>query len=55
VPLSEKGKVEAVACGKELAAQGYTFDLAYTSLLKRAVSEKVHDLKLCARVHVLLL
>ncbi|KAG5185301.1 histidine phosphatase superfamily [Tribonema minus] len=38
VPLSEAGKKEAVASGKELAAQGYTFDLAYTSLLKRAIN-----------------
>jgi 2,3-bisphosphoglycerate-dependent phosphoglycerate mutase len=38
VPLSVEGKKEAKACGKELAEQGYTFDLAYTSFLKRAVS-----------------
>ena len=37
VPLSEKGVEEARAAGRLLKKEGYAFDLAYTSLLKRAV------------------
>ena len=37
VPLSEKGKIEALEAGRRLREQGFTFDLAYTSLLKRAI------------------
>ena len=37
VDLSEKGVQEAVAAGKLLAREGYTFDVAYTSVLKRAI------------------
>ena len=37
VDLSEKGVVEATAAGKTLAEEGYTFDIAYTSVLKRAI------------------
>jgi len=37
VPLSEQGQAEATAAGKLLAAEGFTFDVAYTSLLKRAI------------------
>lgn len=36
-PLSEKGKVEALAAAKLLAENGYKFDVAYTSTLKRAI------------------
>mmetsp|Transcript_20307 Transcript_20307/g.30014 ORF Transcript_20307/g.30014 Transcript_20307/m.30014 type:complete len:302 (-) Transcript_20307:18-923(-) len=38
VPLSARGKEEAISCGKILAEEGYTFDQAYTSLLKRAIN-----------------
>lgn len=37
VGLSEKGMAEAVAAGKLLAAEGFKFDLAYTSVLQRAI------------------
>ena len=36
VPLSEKGINEAIEAGKILKKNGYTFDVAYTSVLKRA-------------------
>jgi 2,3-bisphosphoglycerate-dependent phosphoglycerate mutase len=37
VPLSEKGIVEAKTAGKLLAQEGFVFDIAYTSVLKRAI------------------
>jgi 2,3-bisphosphoglycerate-dependent phosphoglycerate mutase len=37
VPLSEKGAREAVEAGQVLLKEGYTFDIAYTSVLKRAI------------------
>jgi 2,3-bisphosphoglycerate-dependent phosphoglycerate mutase len=37
VDLSEQGKEEAKAAGQLLKAEGYTFDEAYTSVLKRAI------------------
>ncbi len=37
VDLSEKGIKEAHAAGKLLRAEGFTFDEAYTSVLKRAI------------------
>ena len=37
VDLSEQGISEAVEAGKILKKEGYTFDLAYTSVLKRAI------------------
>ncbi len=37
VDLSDKGKEEAAAAGKLLKAEGYSFDEAYTSVLKRAI------------------
>ena len=37
VPLSEKGVQEARAAGQLLKEEGCTFDLAFTSVLKRAV------------------
>lgn len=36
VPLSKKGIDEAALAGQKLACLNYTFDIAYTSLLKRA-------------------
>lgn len=35
--LSEKGIAEAEKAGKTLKEQGYTFDIAFTSVLKRAI------------------
>jgi 2,3-bisphosphoglycerate-dependent phosphoglycerate mutase len=37
VGLTEQGVIEAQTAGKLLLAGGYTFDLAYTSVLRRAV------------------
>ena len=37
IDLSEKGRAEAKAAGQLLKAQGFTFDEAYTSVLKRAI------------------
>jgi len=37
VALSEKGVAEAHAAGKELKKQGFVFDVAFTSVLKRAI------------------
>jgi len=37
VDLSNKGREEAHAAGKLLKAEGFTFDEAYTSVLKRAI------------------
>ncbi|MBT5633751.1 MAG: 2,3-bisphosphoglycerate-dependent phosphoglycerate mutase, partial [Nitrospina sp.] len=37
VDLTEQGKQEAGAAGELFLDGGYTFDLAYTSVLKRAI------------------
>jgi 2,3-bisphosphoglycerate-dependent phosphoglycerate mutase len=37
VDLSETGRQEALEGGRVLKANGYTFDVAYTSVLKRAI------------------
>ena len=37
VGLSEKGVAEAVAAGRRLKADGYVFDVAFTSVLSRAI------------------
>ena len=37
VDLSEQGRAEAKAAGKLLKTEGFTFDEAYTSVLKRAI------------------
>lgn len=37
VDLSEKGRAEAQEAGRALLKQGLTFDLTYTSVLKRAI------------------
>jgi 2,3-bisphosphoglycerate-dependent phosphoglycerate mutase len=37
VPLSPEGEAEAHAAGKLLRAEGFSFDRAYTSVLKRAI------------------
>src|ERR1700680_4379234 len=37
VDLSDKGRDEAREAGGVLKEQGYTFDVAYTSVLKRAI------------------
>ncbi len=45
VPLSDQGHEEAIEAGKLLADEGYTFDLAYTSVLKRAIRTLWHVLE----------
>ncbi len=37
VPLSEKGMEEAKKAGQALKKEGYSFDVAFTSVLKRAI------------------
>jgi 2,3-bisphosphoglycerate-dependent phosphoglycerate mutase len=37
VDLSDKGRAEALEGGRILKQEGYTFDVAYTSVLKRAI------------------
>jgi 2,3-bisphosphoglycerate-dependent phosphoglycerate mutase len=37
VDLSERGRAEAAEAGRTLAGEGYLFDVAYTSVLKRAI------------------
>jgi 2,3-bisphosphoglycerate-dependent phosphoglycerate mutase len=37
VPLSDLGMEEALQAGKLLKSEGYVFDVAYTSVLKRAI------------------
>ena len=37
VPLSEKGLAEACEAGRRMRAQGLVFDVAFTSVLKRAI------------------
>jgi 2,3-bisphosphoglycerate-dependent phosphoglycerate mutase len=37
VPLSEKGIEEARRAGRLLSEEGFTFDIAFTSVLKRAI------------------
>jgi len=37
VDLSEQGKAEAKSAGKLLKAKGFSFDVAFTSVLKRAI------------------
>ncbi len=45
VPLSEKGHEEAIAAGRLLRGEGFTFDEAYTSVLKRAIGTLWHVLE----------
>lgn len=42
VDLTEKGNVEAIAAGRLLRDLGYDFDIAYTSVLKRAIRTLWH-------------
>lgn len=44
-PLSPKGHVEAEAAGKLLKQGNYKFDIAYTSMLQRAVRTLWHTLE----------
>ncbi|MDR0822585.1 MAG: 2,3-diphosphoglycerate-dependent phosphoglycerate mutase [Endomicrobium sp.] len=55
VNLSQKGKEEAFAAGKLLKKNGYAFDLAFTSVLKRAIQtlRTVFDAMNLQWVHVI--
>src|SRR5512140_2465601 len=44
VDLSERGVHEAVKAGKTLKQEGFVFDVAYTSVLKRAIKTLWHVL-----------
>ena len=44
VDLTEKGNSEAIAAGRLLNERGYEFDIAYTSVLKRAIRTLWHVL-----------
>ncbi|RKR04473.1 2,3-bisphosphoglycerate-dependent phosphoglycerate mutase [Kushneria sinocarnis] len=44
VPLSEQGIEEARSAGRHLQRAGYRFDVAYTSVLKRAIHTLHHTL-----------
>ncbi len=44
-PLSEKGHKEAAAAGKLIKESGLVFDLAYTSMLQRAIRTLWHTLE----------
>lgn len=44
VDLSETGREEATEGGRQLKADGFTFDIAYTSVLKRAIRTLWHVL-----------
>jgi 2,3-bisphosphoglycerate-dependent phosphoglycerate mutase len=37
VDLSQRGRIEAKRAGQTLKASGYSFDVAFTSVLKRAI------------------
>jgi 2,3-bisphosphoglycerate-dependent phosphoglycerate mutase len=37
VGLSEKGTQEGIDAGREMNKEGYVFDIAFTSVLKRAI------------------
>ncbi|MBO7703751.1 MAG: 2,3-diphosphoglycerate-dependent phosphoglycerate mutase [Solobacterium sp.] len=50
VDLSEKGHEEAKNAGKLLKAEGYDFDVCYTSILKRAIHTLNHVLDEMDRV-----
>jgi len=44
-PLSESGNKEAIAAGELLRQNGHKFDIAYTSMLKRAIKTLWHSLE----------
>jgi 2,3-bisphosphoglycerate-dependent phosphoglycerate mutase len=52
VQLSDKGNKEARAAGELLAKEGYAFDVAYTSYLKRAIRTLWHVLEQTDRMWI---
>jgi 2,3-bisphosphoglycerate-dependent phosphoglycerate mutase len=51
-PLSEKGHAEAAAAGALLKEEGFTFDIAYTSYLRRAIRTLWHALEQTELMHI---
>eukprot|EP00918_Siedleckia_nematoides_P081873 GHVU01179469.1.p1 GENE.GHVU01179469.1~~GHVU01179469.1.p1 ORF type:complete len:252 (-),score=57.92 GHVU01179469.1:235-990(-) len=52
VDLSEQGKSEAISAGQALKEKGFEFDVAYTSVLKRAVHTCWSVLKETDQCHI---
>lgn len=52
VPLSETGVSEAIAAGQSLKADNYSFDVVYTSKLKRAIHTTWNVLKELDQSHI---
>ena len=52
IQLSEAGEKEAAAAGKLVASEGYQFDIAYTSYLKRAIKTCWHQLEQCNQMYI---
>ncbi|CAM9786654.1 unnamed protein product [Discosporangium mesarthrocarpum] len=52
ISLSEKGEVEAAEGGKLIEDEGYKFDVAYTSYLRRAIKTCWHTLEQTNQMHV---
>ena len=50
VDLTAKGNEEAIAAGKLLHELGYEFDIAYTSVLKRAIRTLWHIRSIWSRM-----
>eukprot|EP01041_Mallomonas_annulata_P006347 gene6347-12835_t len=51
-PLSNKGHEEAIAAGVLLKKEGFKFDIAYTSYLKRAIRTLWHSLEQTDQMYV---
>ena len=51
-PLSEKGHKEAKEAGELLHREGFTFDVAFTSTLKRAIRTLWHSLEQTDRMYI---
>ena len=52
VPLSDKGHEEAAGAGRLLLEEGYEFDIAYTSVLKRAIRTLWHVMEQMDRMWI---
>ena len=50
VPLTETGVAQAQEAGRLIRAKGYEFDIAYTSVLKRAIHTLWHAMNEMDRV-----
>ncbi|CAB1107735.1 unnamed protein product [Ectocarpus sp. CCAP 1310/34] len=52
IQLSTKGEIEAAEGGRLIHEAGYTFDIAYTSFLKRAIKTCWHTLEQTGLMHI---